>query len=204
MSDDKPKDDMARRAALKVIARSAGAAVGFPVLNRARPFVGAQGVAPLPTQASKFFNDRQIQTLAALSEAIMPADEHSPGAKAARVYDYIDTILGKSGQKAKDFWTQGLAAIDKATELEHGVKFTECTTTQQAALLEKISKNENHPTTLEERFFVAVKRATIDGYYTSEVGIHKELEYQGNTALVDFPGCVHEGHKADKLEEGKV
>ncbi len=63
------------------------------------------------------------------------------------------------------------------------------------ALLEKISENEERLTRLEERFFVAVKKATIDGYYTSAIGIHKELEYQGNAALLDFKGCAHEEHK---------
>ncbi len=36
---------------------------------------------------------------------------------------------------------------------------------------------------------------TIDGYYTSAIGIHKELEYKGNTALAEFPGCTHPEHQ---------
>jgi len=36
---------------------------------------------------------------------------------------------------------------------------------------------------------MAVKRATIEGYYTSAIGIHQGLQYQGNTALSEFPGC---------------
>jgi hypothetical protein len=37
---------------------------------------------------------------------------------------------------------------------------------------------------------------TIDGYYTSKIGIHQELEYQGNTALAEFEGCTHPEHQA--------
>jgi hypothetical protein len=33
------------------------------------------------------------------------------------------------------------------------------------------------------------KRATIHGYYTSEIGIHKELHYKGNQILAEFVGC---------------
>ena len=40
-----------------------------------------------------------------------------------------------------------------------------------------------------------VQQTTIDGYYTSAIGIHQDLEYQGNTALAEFPGCTHPEHK---------
>ena len=39
-----------------------------------------------------------------------------------------------------------------------------------------------------EKFF-ATKQATIHGYYTSEIGIHKELRYKGNQILAEFVGC---------------
>jgi len=41
---------------------------------------------------------------------------------------------------------------------------------------------------------VELKRATIDGYYTSVIGIHQDLEYQGNQMVHDFKGCHHEEH----------
>jgi hypothetical protein len=63
--------------------------------------------------------------------------------------------------------------------------------------MEKISRNEDQPVTLEEKFFVALKAATIDGYYTSKIGIHQDLGYQGNTVVIDFPGCTHGEHKAE-------
>jgi hypothetical protein len=40
-----------------------------------------------------------------------------------------------------------------------------------------------------ESFFEITKRATIHGYYTSEIGIHKELRYKVNTILAEFVGC---------------
>jgi hypothetical protein len=36
---------------------------------------------------------------------------------------------------------------------------------------------------------------TIDGYYTSEIGIHKDLQYKGNSYTKDFVGCTHDEHK---------
>ncbi len=195
---------LSRRAALQVIAGSAGA-LSFPILNNAQHPSGqvaglshqlpvAQGAAR--AYSPKFFDAQQIRTIEAICETIIPADNHSPGAKAARVYAYIDTIVADSDEERKNFWRKGLAAIDKMAAAEYGEPYTACTPEQQIALLEKLSANEEHPHTLDERFFVAVKRATIEGYYTSEVGIHKELEYQGNTALEEFEGCKHKEHGA--------
>jgi hypothetical protein len=56
-----------------------------------------------------------------------------------------------------------------------------------------------------EKFFVTTKDATITGYYTSEIGIHKDLHYKGNQYVPEFLGCLtvegkdcpHCGQKAD-------
>jgi hypothetical protein len=137
-----------------------------------------------------------MQIIDGLSETIIPEDEHSPGAHAARVNEYIDEVISGSSDKEKAFWGQGLAAIDKVAELEQGKKFKDCNQEQRRYLVAKISEHEDHPSTLEERLFVAIKKATVDGYYTSEIGIHQELEYQGNTYLSEFPGCKHKGNQS--------
>ncbi len=206
MSERQPQreENLSRRNLLKIIVGSAGAAVRLPAFNGAIPQSGAPvcHVAPqasrLAARTPKFFNPQQVLTLEAVSETIIPADEHSPGPKAARVWEYIDEIIADSDQKTKTLWTEGLAALDKMAELDHSRKFGECTSEQQTALLEKISKDEEHPTRLEEQFFVAMKKATVAGYYTSAIGIREELEYQGNVAQAEFVGCRHEEHKADE------
>jgi hypothetical protein len=62
--------------------------------------------------------------------------------------------------------------------------------------LAQLSEQEEHPETTQARFFVAAKEATIDGYYTSAIGIHEDLQYQGNSYLLDFDGCNHDEHKS--------
>ena len=64
----------------------------------------------------------------------------------------------------------------------------------QVTLLKAISKNEYNARSIAERFFVAIKGLTVDGYYTSQVGIHQELHYKGNAYLKDFVGCTHPEH----------
>ena len=180
-----------RRAALKALARRlAGSAAAFPILKDSRVLLAMQGGAPQLGQAGRFFNAQQVRTLDALAETIIPADEHSPGARAAGVWAYIDAIVADSDESRKSMWQEGLAAVDKRAVAEWGNDFAEGRPEQQVSLLRKLSQDEDHPQTPEERFFVAVKLATIDGYYTSRIGIHQELEYQGNTVLEEFPGCM--------------
>ena len=45
------------------------------------------------------------------------------------------------------------------------------------------------PARLPFEFFVAAKRLTADGYYTSRAGLIDELGYRGNTVLARFPAC---------------
>jgi hypothetical protein len=155
-----------------------------------------ESVVTPPPYVPKFFDSEQMETINALSEAIIPQDAHSPGARAAGVNNYIDEIISGSGEEEKAFWGQGLAAMDKMAKLEQGRKFKDCTQEQQRDLVTKISEHEDHPVKLEERFFVAVKKSTVDGYYTSAIGIHQELQYLGNTYIPRFAGCEHEEHKS--------
>ena len=131
-----------------------------------------------------------------MSERIIPADDSSPGAKAARVSEYIDLIVSESTDVTKQLWRDGLAAVDKKSRDMFGKPFASASVEQQVQLLTEISKNERSPQTVEERFFRTVKFATVDGYYTSEIGIHQELKYKGNSYLKEFTGCTHPEHQA--------
>ena len=153
--------------------------------------------ASKPVQ-SPVFNNHQLKTIAALSEIIIPTDSHSPGAKAARVDEFVNETVSASREETQKLWVDGLAAVDKMAERDFGKSVADCEADQQIKLLTRISQNEDKPVTLEERFFVALKQSTVDGYYLSDVGIHQELKYQGNAVLADFPGCTHEEHKVER------
>jgi hypothetical protein len=64
------------------------------------------------------------------------------------------------------------------------------------ATLTKAALNEEKPATDLERFFVMLKSMTVDGYYTSEIGIHKDMQYQGNTYNPEYAGCTHPEHQS--------
>ncbi|HLY60962.1 MAG TPA: gluconate 2-dehydrogenase subunit 3 family protein [Terriglobia bacterium] len=196
-------DRLTRRRALKKIAGTASAAVVLPILsNGAAPraelsdatFPAIDGAA---SYVPKFFRADQMETISSLAEMIIPADDHSPGARAARVHEFIDTIAAESSPARKDSWINGLAAVDKMAIQRYKKKFAACDPIQQRELLITISAHEDQPTTPEEHFFATLKNATIEGYYTSAIGIHQELEYQGNTALGEFEGCALLPHRSD-------
>src|SRR5438093_1323657 len=63
------------------------------------------------------------------------------------------------------------------------------------AILADVSRNERAPQSPLELFFAMAKQATVQGYYTSEIGIHQELRYKGNKFLREFVGCETEDGK---------
>src|SRR5713226_3564695 len=107
----------------------------------------------------------------------------------------VGVIVSESPDITKNTWREGLAAINKVSRDKFAKPFADSTVDQQTELLKEISTNEKSPQTVEEKFFRTIKYATIDGYYTSEIGIHKELHYKGNAFLKEFTGCTHPEHQ---------
>jgi hypothetical protein len=137
----------------------------------------------------------QFATLEVLVDAIIPTDDRSPGAKQARVADYVDLLLSEGDRQLTLQWMGGLAALDAEATSRFRTPFTGLAPDQVDAILQTISRNEAAPQTPLETFFVMAKQATIRGYYTSEIGIHQDLRYKGNQFLREFVGCQTEDGK---------
>ena len=106
----------------------------------------------------------------------------------------FDTVLKYSDDKLKDAWVAGLNAVDDSAKAISGKSFGQSETGIATGILEKMARNETHPSTDLERFFVLFKRAAIDAFYLSDGG-RKSLGYRGDTAIASFPGCTHPEHK---------
>ena len=204
MADE--RDEITRREAIKSIGAGVGVIATLPVLgsaavadekdahNHMQHAAGAKKTDAAP-QPLKFFTEEENKALIELSERIIPADDNSPGAKAARVSEYIDLIVSVSPEEVKKSWREGIAAVNKKSRDMFSADFAATSEANQVKLLTEISKNERSPQTVEERFFRTIKNATIDGYYTSKIGIKDELKYKGNTYLKEFVGCTHPEHQ---------
>lgn len=181
---------VSRRAAVKAI----GAIAVWPYLSdrAAEAFATIQATQAPPQLA--FLTAAQYTTLDALTETIIPIDDHSPGAREARVADYIDLLLSESDDPTQRAWTAGLALLDAESRRRFKVPYAQLTPPQATALLTPLARNDDRPKAPLEQFFKTTKDATIRGYYTSEIGIQKELEYKGNRILGEFVGCTHPEH----------
>lgn len=175
---------MERRTVLKLVA--AGVLPGSSGLLQL-------GCAPSDYRP-EFFSASQLDLLDALSELILPADEHSPGARSAKVARYIDVMVADGPSDLQASWQSGLGAVSELAQQRFERDFLDCDAAQQDAIMAEMARSEDEPQTVAERFFGRLKQMTLDGYYTSEVGIHQELGYRGNTAVDEFPGCTHEAH----------
>jgi gluconate 2-dehydrogenase gamma chain len=193
MSDD---ETISRRTALKIIAVGVGATTASPAVlgQHAGMDMRPTPAASTTAQQPRFFDVQEMETISIIADLILPSDEHSPGAKEAGVPSFIDLIVSESPVETRAFWRNGIVAINKLSEKEFAKTFNAATVEQQVSLLKAISKNEYKPTRIEERFFIAIKGLTVDGYYTSQIGIHQELQYKGNAYLKNFVGCTHPEH----------
>lgn len=187
--------NLTRRAAIKALGRGAGGVALLPWLSDSGLLafgrIQSAQVAPVP----KVLSSSQFATLEAFVEAIIPADDQSPGAREARVADYIDLLLSEVDENVALQWIGGLAELDEEATTRFQLPFARLDAAQTDTMLASISANELDPQTPLESFFVMTKRATIDGYYTSEIGIHRELRYKGNKFLNEFVGCETENGK---------
>jgi hypothetical protein len=132
-----------------------------------------------------FFSVEEAELTSRLMEIIIPADENSPGAKEARTAAFADLMLSTGPEDARKRWREGL-----------GLFRVEAGRTSLEAAVAKAAQEEGQPGTDLGRFFVALKRMTVDGYYTSAVGIHQDLKYRGNEHLTESPRCEHPEHKS--------
>jgi hypothetical protein len=221
-----PAPLVTRRNALKALGATAGAATLLPWLSDEGLAAFAEVQKAKAAPVLRVLTPAQYVTVEHLVEAIIPTDERSPGARDARVADYMDLLLAEANEGLRKDWLAGLAALDAESTKRFGRAFAKLDPAQSDALLTDISKYETakpvadpalqvprneeprpQPPQVDtllgdvgrhrgsrktqlETFFANTKQATIHGYYTSEIGIHKELRYKGNKVLLEFVGCL--------------
>ena len=174
---------MERRAVLKIVALTA-----LSHKLNALPCAAmshTQAAPAVPTEYSlQFFTEEESVLLDQLMEMIIPADDHSPGAHEARANLFADLMVATSDNAVKKQWQDGIRLMRE-----------QAMRSSLPEALHTTAANEENPTTDLERFFVMLKQMTVNGYYTSEIGIHKDMEYVGNAYLGAFPECTHPEHQ---------
>jgi len=186
---------MHRREALRLFAAGAVLPSFSPEM-----FALFRQAQPPPGYSLRSLNSHANDTVVAMIDQIIPATD-TPGAKGARVNEFIDVILTEWAipEERKNF-LDGLAGIDKQSQSLYGKNFADASPEQQLVQLRAIDDavmsnkvvRPRHGNTvpkpdsqLEGNFWEVFKRITIHGYYTSEIGFTKELK------LEIIPGAQH-------------
>lgn len=135
----------------------------------------------------KALTAHEYATVQKLSDLIIPADEHSPGALDAGAAEFIDFLCNAAGEM-KDIWSGGVLWLDEAMKRRFdGKAFIEAAPAQQTAMLDLIAWRKNRSAELNSgiEFFAFCRRLVADAYYTSPIGF-KEVGFMGNGALSSF------------------
>ena len=122
-----------------------------------------------------------------LSDLIIPADEHSPGALEAKAAAFIDYLCSVSDEM-RDIYTGGLLWLDEAIAHRYrGKTFLEAAPAEQTALLDQIAFRTNASPELNPgiQFFAFCRRMVADAFYTTPIG-WKDVGYMGNTGMAEF------------------
>ena len=184
---DDAKGDLSRRRMLK-LAAGAAAAVPFVELTVSDALAQA-GKKAATAKAPRFFTAAEFALVDELSDMIIPTDDVSPGARAAGVAAYIDGALAETVEaEPKEAWHSGIKALDAYAQSKVGKAFMQATPAERVTVLTELSKNEFNAQTPAEKFFRQAKEATARVYYSSEIGIKKDIGYLGNTYLQEFVG----------------
>jgi hypothetical protein len=135
----------------------------------------------------KTFNGHQNATVTVIAEMIIPATD-TPGAKSAKVNEFIDLLMSDWYEPAESArFLDGLADVDQRTQSLFSKDFVDCSASQQEQILhaldgEAMSFAKRQTAAREAKtpaptanFFYTMKKLTLAGYYTSEIGFEKEL-----------------------------
>jgi hypothetical protein len=148
-------------------------------------------------------NPPQNELVVTMTDLIIPVTD-TPGAKAARVNEFIDVILTDwATETERQAFLDGLAGIDRKSSDLFGKKFVDSSVEQQTTLLRAIDdaamakhvagRPSRHGNTipaerdkqLTGNFWDVFKGITVHGYYTSEIGFTQEENLQ------IIPGAYH-------------
>jgi gluconate 2-dehydrogenase subunit 3-like protein len=179
--------EITRREALGQLAAAfAAAAIIEPLAaETAHAAVQQATAAAGGTYAPKALSPDQFRTLSSVTDLIIPVDNGKPGALQAGVPAWIDMLLNVN-EELKDKYVKGIAWLDSTMTARHGTEFATSTPAQQTALLDTIAFKKNRTPELDPGidFFILLRRMTVDGFYTSEIGM-RDI-YPGNTARTEF------------------
>lgn len=135
--------------------------------------------------------EAQLQTVAALSDTILPAEGKWPAPSAVGIHHFIDEWVSAPYPEQigdRTLLLNGFAWVEAEALLRFGKAYSALPEAARAAILADAARADANGA----RFLERMKFLTAGAYYTSEEGV-EELGYIGNVALEgDYPGPTAE------------
>jgi len=133
------------------------------------------------TIAEKFYTPHEMETIAVLSDIIIPRDHISGSATDAKVPDFIEFIT-KDKPDLQTPMRGGLLWLDLQSAKRFGKSFKECASQQQLQIVDDIAYPLKAKPEMKQgvAFFSLMRNLAATGFYTSEIGV-KDIGYLGNT-----------------------
>jgi hypothetical protein len=187
---------MNRRDVLRLL--GSAAAVSALPLEALTMIQQARAQVPQAT-GLRTLNAHQDATVTTIAELIIPST-NTPGARGAKVNEFIDLLLTEwfEPSETREFLS-GLSDVDARSKANFSAVFVECTPVQQTELLKEFDaaamqfaasqkqSMQTHAGPPPMNFFYQMKKLTLAGYYTSEIGFTQEL---GRSIIPPHAGCV--------------
>jgi hypothetical protein len=108
-----------------------------------------------PGASTTFFSPGQAAAVEAMAEQIFPASD-TPGAKEARVFNFIDVALISFAKDSQGLYAKGLVDLEARATAAGGQSFAALGPEQQVKILTDIEKTP---------FFLAVRNHTLMGMF---------------------------------------
>lgn len=153
---------MQRREAVQRVALLLGASAGTPALVSALARSAAAALTS-STFTPRALSPEQLEQVATIAEHIIPATD-TPGARAAGVHRFIDTMLAEYYSPAqREHLLNGLGGVDALARRSYGRAFLACTAANQRALLEQLDRETFHRPAADSAVANAASRETERG-----------------------------------------
>jgi hypothetical protein len=177
---------MNRREAIRRTAILMGGAVSAPAIMgilkgcKAKPTINWKPI---------FFTEEQAMVITNVSEIILPATD-TPGAKEVGVPAFIEQMIHEVySPEDRDSFMSGLAGFINDAKLKFGDPFIDLEAEQQTEYVSQLhekalkakDQNENKKRSRKNEtrpFVLKMKELTMLGFFTSEVGATKVLQYE--------------------------
>lgn len=127
----------------------------------------AATLSAAPAASFRTLEPREIETLEAIIEQIIPTDKDL-GAKDAGVVYYIDRVLSGEQSEKRQLYRAAVAATNATSVTMFGAEFSKLPNEQQMAVLKAIERGETTKQWNQipsSQFFAMVWTHTLEGFY---------------------------------------